>query len=93
MGVFRTSNVNAHTTSNLGFGYHVPFAADASFSSGNNMQSLNAIDFLSWDNYFAFDPWGYLWWGVKDSDPAVTFTGIGGWSLDLFVAGQRPRYP
>jgi murein DD-endopeptidase MepM/ murein hydrolase activator NlpD len=89
-GVFRASNINARGTTPQ-FGYHVNFVPDDD-DTGNNMGNWNAIDPLGWANGHAFDPWAYLEWDTAAGFPQA-FTGLGGWSVNLFKPGQAFRYP
>lgn len=90
-GVFRGSNVNAHTTANPQLGYHVDLLANGD-TTGNSMGNWTSIDPLGWGNFVAFDPWAYADWNTAVGAPQ-SFTGIGGWSVNLFKPGQAFRYP
>ena len=92
IGVFRTSNSNAHQVGNLQRGYHVNFQTTTSVvnPSGNNQSNFNAIDFFGWANGSAFDPSAYVDW---NTDTGLQFLGKGAWSANLFKPNESPHDP
>jgi murein DD-endopeptidase MepM/ murein hydrolase activator NlpD len=85
-GGIRLSNMNAHTTTQLGYGYHMTLTADTS-SAGTNLADRANFDPMGWTNTSAMEPAGYV---DRNTDSGLGFLGLSGWSIDLFKDGMHP---
>ncbi len=92
LGMFRTSNNNAHTALAPELGYHQPFVINGN-QSGNNVFNYNAIDPLGWAAPQGFDPWAYLYYATYADKADSGYSGRGAWSIALFKNGEAPAYP